>query len=90
MPEAGKKFRSIEIIKSRIFTLYSLLQTIRVWKREDKKIVFTNGCFDLLHLGHIDYLAKAADLGDILIIGLNTDNSVRTLKSKDRPINNEH
>ena len=70
--------------------LSSLLQVISIWRAEGKKIVFTNGCFDLLHLGHIDYLAKAADLGGILIIGLNTDNSVRILKGKGRPINNNH
>ncbi len=79
-----------EIIKSKLFTLDSLLRTIRVWKSEGKKIVFTNGCFDLLHLGHIDYLSKAADLGDVLIVGLNTDSSVKALKGKGRPINDEH
>lgn len=51
-----------------------------------KKIVFTNGCFDLLHLGHIDYLGKAADLGDLLIVGVNTDASVNKLKGVNRPI----
>jgi D-glycero-beta-D-manno-heptose 1-phosphate adenylyltransferase len=56
-----------------------------------KKIVFTNGCFDILHPGHVDYLAKARDLGDFLIIGLNTDNSVRSLeKAPGRPVNNEN
>jgi D-glycero-beta-D-manno-heptose 1-phosphate adenylyltransferase len=55
----------------------------------DKKIVFTNGCFDLIHLGHIDYLSKASDFGEILIIGLNTDASVRKLKGKHRPIKDE-
>ena len=86
-----------EAIQSKLFTLDSLLQAVSVWRTKDlptgqagKKIVFTNGCFDLLHLGHIDYLAKAADLGNILIVGLNTDNSVRTLKGKDRPINDGH
>ncbi len=54
-----------------------------------KKIVFTNGCFDILHHGHIDYLIKAAALGDYLIIGLNTDNSVRRNKGNKRPINDE-
>lgn len=55
----------------------------------DKKIVFTNGCFDLIHLGHIDYLSKAADFGELLIIGLNTDASVRKLKGEHRPIKDE-
>ncbi len=55
-------------------------------KKEDKKIVFTNGCFDILHLGHIRYLREAKRLGDILIIGLNSDHSVRSLKGSDRPL----
>lgn len=55
----------------------------------DKKIVFTNGCFDILHIGHIRYLQEAAKLGDLLIVGLNSDESVRRLKGSERPINNE-
>lgn len=54
-----------------------------------KKIVFTNGCFDILHLGHVEYLNEARAQGDALIIGLNSDQSVRELKGDDRPINNE-
>ena len=53
-------------------------------------MVFTNGCFDLLHLGHVDYLAKAADLGDVLVLGLNTDRSVSKLKGLHRPIQDEN
>ena len=53
------------------------------------KVVFTNGCFDILHRGHVEYLAKAADLGDILVVGLNTDASVRRLKGEGRPVNNQ-
>lgn len=56
---------------------------------KDKKIVFTNGCFDILHRGHVTYLAEARKLGDLLIIGLNSDASVKRLKGEDRPINNE-
>jgi D-glycero-beta-D-manno-heptose 1-phosphate adenylyltransferase len=59
------------------------------WRFRGFRIVFTNGCFDLMHLGHIDYLAKAASLGDILVIGLNTDLSVQRLKGKHRPIQDE-
>ena len=55
-------------------------------KKEGKKVVFTNGCFDILHRGHIDYLEKAKKLGDILIVGLNSDNSVTKIKGKNRPI----
>jgi len=60
---------------------------VRQWKNEGKLIVFTNGCFDLLHPGHIDYLDRAAALGDKLIIGLNDDDSIRRLKGPSRPIN---
>lgn len=56
---------------------------------KDKRIVFTNGCFDILHVGHVRYLKAAKDLGDVLIVGLNTDASVKKLKGNDRPINNE-
>lgn len=55
-------------------------------KKAGKKVVFTNGCFDILHRGHIDYLAKAKSLGDVLIVGLNADGSVRRLKGPGRPI----
>lgn len=58
-------------------------------KDEGKKIVFTNGCFDIIHSGHIYYLSEAKKLGDILIIGLNSDDSVRRLKGSERPINTE-
>lgn len=54
-----------------------------------KNIVFTNGCFDIVHRGHIDYLNKSKSLGDVLVVGLNTDRSVRDLKGENRPINNE-
>lgn len=59
------------------------------FKEQYKQIVFTNGCFDIIHSGHISYLNQAKNLGDILIIGLNTDNSVKRLKGKSRPINSE-
>lgn len=58
-------------------------------KHNDKKIVFTNGCFDILHRGHVEYLQKAKELGDLLVIGLNSDSSVKRLKGDNRPINNE-
>ncbi|MGC9188907.1 MAG: D-glycero-beta-D-manno-heptose 1-phosphate adenylyltransferase [Sulfurihydrogenibium sp.] len=56
-------------------------------RKEGKKIVFTNGCFDIIHAGHVDYLEKAKSLGDFLVVGLNSDESVRRLKGKDRPVN---
>ena len=55
-------------------------------KKENKKVVFTNGCFDIIHAGHIDYLSRAKDLGDVLIVGLNTDDSVKRIKGNKRPI----
>jgi rfaE bifunctional protein nucleotidyltransferase chain/domain len=67
-----------------------LSRIIALWRFKKEKIVFTNGCFDILHRGHVEYLAKAAGLGSKLIIGLNTDDSVRQLKGASRPVNNEH
>ncbi len=58
-------------------------------KAEQKKVVFTNGCFDLIHAGHVDYLSKAKALGDILIVGLNSDSSIKRIKGDKRPILNE-
>ena len=69
------------------FLLKDNINFIKKIKAERKKIVFTNGCFDLLHVGHIRYLSHAKKLGDFLIIGLNSDRSVKKLKGKDRPIN---
>ncbi len=74
---------------SKINTLAQLEEKVREWKGKGKKVVFTNGCFDLLHTGHITYLAKAAELGDKLVIGLNADQSVQRLKGAGRPVNNE-
>lgn len=70
-------------------TKKTIINKIINLKKSGKKIVFTNGCFDLLHPGHINYLKKAKDLGDILVIGLNSDSSVRRLKGNKRPINNQ-
>lgn len=58
-------------------------------KLHQQKIVFTNGCFDVLHFGHVHYLLQAKELGDVLVVGLNSDNSVRRLKGPSRPINGE-
>ncbi len=79
-----------DIIKSKIFSKESLKYQLSVWKFQNKKLVFTNGCFDILHLGHIDYLSKAKSFGDKLIIGLNTDISVRKIKGKNRPFTDEN
>jgi len=74
----------------KILPLNEALKIISDWKQNGTKVVFTNGCFDILHLGHLDYLEKSRDLADKLVVGLNTDNSVRQLKGTDRPINNEY
>ena len=77
-------------IEQRIFGANADCNPLKQWKKEHKKIVFTNGCFDLVHRGHLDYLAKAAALGDKLMVGLNTDNSVKRLKGDSRPIVDEY
>ncbi len=65
-------------------------EIVNAWKQEHKKVVFTNGCFDILHLGHVDYLEKSRNLGDKLVLALNTDASVkRQKKGPERPINDE-
>lgn len=80
-----------KILQQKIVDKHVLLQRIKVWRDMfNKKIVFTNGCFDILHKGHVDYLCAARSLGDVLVIGLNTDASVkRQGKSPERPINDE-
>jgi rfaE bifunctional protein nucleotidyltransferase chain/domain len=62
---------------------------LAVWRFHDRRIVFTNGCFDILHLGHIDYLARAAAEGNLMIVGLNTDASVKKIKGGSRPVMDE-
>lgn len=77
-------------ISSKILSLSQLLEKISSDKQNGKKVVFTNGCFDILHKGHVDYLAKAADKGDVLIVAVNTDDSVKRLgKSPSRPIQDQ-
>ena len=60
-------------------------EILLAWKSNNKKIVFTNGCFDILHRGHVEYLTKAKSFGDLLIVGLNSDESVKRLKGMNRP-----
>ncbi len=74
---------------SKIRDAKNLVRTLSALRGKGKRIVFTNGCFDILHAGHVDYLSKARRLGDILVIGLNTDSSVKKIKGRDRPINKE-
>lgn len=77
----------LQSIKSKLVSLDEAVKIKATWKNE--KVVFTNGCFDLLHIGHIDYLSKAADLGNKLIVAINTDASVSKLKGPNRPIKDE-
>jgi rfaE bifunctional protein nucleotidyltransferase chain/domain len=74
--------------KDKIFEREALIPALGQWREQGKKVVFTNGCFDLLHLGHVDYLEKARHLGDALVVGLNTDSSVSRLKPG-RPLQDE-
>jgi len=86
---------SLELIKSKIYyfnkeeDMSNFRRILAFWAFREYKVVFTNGCFDILHTGHIDYLSKSADLGKKLIIGLNSDISVKNIKGDKRPINNE-
>jgi D-glycero-beta-D-manno-heptose 1-phosphate adenylyltransferase len=79
-----------DIISQKIYTLPDLLRRIRQWKVLDKKIAFTNGVFDILHTGHIASLSAAAKEADYLIVGVNSDASVKRLKGETRPVNNEN
>lgn len=85
-----KKITALEIVESKIFTKETVIKHLLVAQFKQHKIVFTNGCFDILHRGHIDYLAKASDLGSELYIGLNSDASVKRQNKGDaRPLQDE-
>lgn len=73
----------------KILTIESARDLVTQWQNGGEKVVFTNGCFDIVHLGHIDYLEKARGLGDKLVLGLNTDASVKELKGPARPVVDE-
>lgn len=78
-----------QILFDKIMDWDRLVARSREWKKQGRKIVFTNGCFDIIHKGHVHYLAQAKDLGDILVVGLNSDASVKRLKGEHRPIQSE-
>ena len=80
---------TLEVTEGKIMDRELLLKRIAMWRFLNKKIVFTNGCFDILHLGHIKYLSNARDLGDVLVVGVNTDDSVKRLKGEGRPLQDE-
>lgn len=78
-------------IKDKVYTdLQLAIQKIEEWKKQGKKIVFTNGCFDLIHIGHVIYLEEAKSLGDVLIVAANSDASVSKLKGAHRPIKDQY
>ncbi|MFO7865083.1 MAG: D-glycero-beta-D-manno-heptose 1-phosphate adenylyltransferase [Salinivirgaceae bacterium] len=78
-----------ELINNKIHTRESIAPLLSIWNFKEQKVVFSNGCFDILHRGHIEYLAKAADLGHKMVIGLNTDASVQKIKGAHRPLQDE-
>lgn len=79
----------MERTADKIKDLPAAVRQVTQWKQQGKRVVFTNGCFDLLHLGHVDYLEKARNLGDVLVVGLNTDDSVSRFKGPKRPIQDQ-
>lgn len=79
----------LEKIKSKIFSIDELIPKVNRWKDLGYSIVFTNGCFDILHKGHIEMLSASANLGDKLIVGINSDSSIKKLKGNSRPILDE-
>ena len=81
--------KHLNLLQSKILTPSALDTQVKNWRLSGEKIVFTNGCFDLIHLGHIDYLARAKDLGGKLIVGLNSDFSISNLKGSNRPIKDQ-
>lgn len=82
--------RAVNAIDAKVMSLPQLLARVAAWRTTGKTIAFTNGCFDILHEGHIFSLSAAAKEADYLIVGVNSDNSVKKLKGPDRPVNNEH
>ncbi|GAB6065271.1 D-glycero-beta-D-manno-heptose 1-phosphate adenylyltransferase [Aquifex pyrophilus] len=72
-----------------LVSLKELLRILEEERKKGKKVVFTNGCFDIIHAGHVDYLEKAKKLGDILVVGLNSDDSIRRIKGEKRPVNTQ-
>ncbi|WP_207493516.1 D-glycero-beta-D-manno-heptose 1-phosphate adenylyltransferase [Aridibaculum aurantiacum] len=81
--------RQPQLIPAKIYSLPQLLNAVAEWKKEGKTISFTNGCFDILHEGHIASLSEAAAEADLLVVAINSDASTRRLKGPERPVNNE-
>ena len=77
-------------IQNKILGQQDSAEIVRQWQAAGMRVVFTNGCFDLIHYGHLHYLAQAKDMGDRLVVGVNSDGSVRRLKGPDRPVKDEN
>ncbi|HTN06403.1 D-glycero-beta-D-manno-heptose 1-phosphate adenylyltransferase [Agriterribacter sp.] len=77
------------LINNKILSFDGMRHQVKRWRLLDKNIAFTNGCFDILHEGHLEILSQSAALGDILVVGVNTDSSVKRLKGENRPVNKE-
>jgi rfaE bifunctional protein nucleotidyltransferase chain/domain len=82
--------KNADIVQQKIYSRADIIREAGRWKFLQKKIAFTNGCFDILHEGHIFSLSQAAKEGDVLIVGVNSDASTQRLKGSGRPVNNEH
>jgi rfaE bifunctional protein nucleotidyltransferase chain/domain len=82
--------KAVNAIEKKIFTLPQLLAQLASWRVTNKTIAFTNGCFDILHEGHIFSLSQAAQEADFLVVGVNSDSSTKRLKGPERPVNHEH
>lgn len=80
----------IQWIQNKVAAREDLYHRCNAWRARGNKVVFTNGCFDILHHGHLDLLARAANLGNMLVVGVNTDASVSRLKGPERPVNHEN
>ena len=76
--------------ENKIYSLQDAIQQVKSWQNKDEEVVFTNGCFDILHLGHVDYLEKSALKGSKFIVAVNEDLSIKRLKGPERPVNNEY
>ena len=87
---SNHKYFNCGNMSSKVLELQDLVQTIWNLRELGKKIVFTNGCFDILHVGHVRYLTAARSEGDVLVVGLNSDESVRSIKPENRPIVNQN
>ena len=80
----------LKVIQNKIIHANDIEALLTYWNLKNQKVVFTNGCFDILHRGHVEYLAKSASQGDVLVIGLNTDQSVKRIKGESRPVQDEY